>query len=361
MTRLQFLALACLFLSACAFVPKTVSRPWNRTLSDQEIPVGSVIAVSAETKSTPLLGSEALVEKKIADQATALLERRGFMVVDREPTYSLNIIYDVSTNVKEYTSTSSYSSGYAMSYQSHSGFGVILAQAVSAMMMRSVTSTQTTSIEYDVYTHLLTCEIRDQNNRIVWKCDSKVDTGNIDILGISNPLLQMALSGLPRSGEVIPRVAKLKTGRFSDYVRFYVDDRYFMCPALPNYIRMGQTLSQSNTQEPSLYGIESKKDEVALLAYLDLLETAEYAIPGKSPKNWDNITSSNLWHNVTLIGRYYLGDDQIPVNVVIHLKGTPDYYYVNSVSLVSDQEFAEYQSLHSQWIAKLEEFYDFYE
>lgn len=354
MKKILFLVLASLLLAGCATVtvPRTVYRPWSRTLMDQDIQVGASMSVSVETMSSPLLGSEKLVENRIAEKATALLERRGFTFRDSNPQYNLKISYQVTPELQEVTSNSSYSGSRSAAYTRSTNLGVMLAQSVAATSTQNAVQTQTTSVKYEVYSHLIACEISDQSGKLVWKYDSRADYSSMDILDIYTPLLQVAFSSLPTSGEVIPRVPKMKTGRYTDYASIYVKDKYIMCPALPNYIIMSE-YGQSVDRSASLrdrYGIENQYDGEAMLAFLDLLETAEYAIPGK-----------HGWEEATLMGRYIVGNYATPVNLVIDLKGTPSCYIVQKARLVNDKEYSQLQQVFNQWIQRITEYFDFFE
>jgi len=356
--------LVCLLaLSSCSTVPKTVYRPWNRILSDQEIQIGAVISIFVETKSTPLLGSEKLVEERIKEKATALLQRRGFLIRDNNPEYNLKITYQVIPGVEEITFTKNYSSGSYEAYSKSNNLGVILAQSISTAFTQNAVLSQTTSVKRDIYTHLVSCELINQNGQLVWKYDSKTNAESIDILNVYTPLLQIAISSLPSSVEIIPMVAKLKQERFNDFVNLFIINRFYMCPALPNYIQIEDSKGYDNQSSDNHQNSSwvKRSDQPALMAFIDLLETAEYAIPNSSEKKWKKPTDNMLWKNVTLMGRYRLGNNDTPVNAVIMLKGTPNCYVVSSARLVSDQEYAKLQEKHDHWVGRLKEYFNFYE
>jgi hypothetical protein len=63
-----------ILLFGCAQVPKTVIRPWKRTLSEMQIAEGSRISIVVECEETPFLGSDHLVNSKISSTATDLLD-----------------------------------------------------------------------------------------------------------------------------------------------------------------------------------------------------------------------------------------------------------------------------------------------
>jgi hypothetical protein len=88
----MYLALCNLvFIVGCAqnAVPKTVSLPWNRSLSSEKILPASRISVFVECESTLLLGSDQLVEDEIAALVGELLSRRGFSVTEQNPKYKM--------------------------------------------------------------------------------------------------------------------------------------------------------------------------------------------------------------------------------------------------------------------------------
>jgi len=332
--------IVCLLaLVGCATVPKTVYRPWNRTLSEQEIPVGAAISVSVETKSSPMLGSEELVEKRISEKATSLLQRRGFTISDNNPQFNLKITYETVPGVEEITSTSTYSGSSSAVYYRSTNWGVMLAQMISGAINQSAVKTQITSVKHEVYSHLIACELLNQSGHQVWKYDTRNSTANIDILDVYTPLLQIAFSSLPTSGEVIPRVDKLRQGRFEDYYSMYIQNRYFMCPALPNYIKTDERTAYDNYNS-GLLGLKASD---------------------RSEKSWQNPTDRNLWKGAKLIGRYRLGSEKTHVNAVIDLKGTAESYIVSSARLVSDEEYARLQEQYDRWIGRLREYYDFFE
>ena len=61
------------------------------------------------------------------------------------------------------------------------------------------------------------------------------------------------------------------------------------------------------------------KHVVALSAYIDLIQTAEYALPQGKEKN-TNPLDRDIWSKVQLGGIYYLGNDDIPRKILINLK-----------------------------------------
>ena len=98
-----------------------------------------------------------------------------------------------------------------------------------------------------------------------------------------------------------------------------------------------------------------------LPAYRDLIMTAEIAVPSGSERDWENPVSADLWRRATIGGRYVAGPDRKPVNVIIELKGTPSSYVVDKAKVVSDEEYAEFESRLALWRKALSQYFDFYE
>jgi len=369
MKKLLYFVILSAVLFGCTTVPISVPLPWNRSLSDENIPAGAVIAIEVQSQSTPLLGSESLVEKEIADKAASLLTRRGFKIADQNYQYKLKISYQIDYSLKSSSYQSNYTSNSYSSYNKSTsgGYGVILAQMV-ALSFATNKSVATTFInDYDVYYHTIACEFLTQQNRIVRKYDTRVESKDIDILRVCGPLLQIAFSELPKVENIYPRVPKLNEARFSDFIGVSIRGRRFRCPALPNYIRFAtgsgdsQSISSFNQSALSSSLIRGFEHSEATMAYLDLLETAEYALPACNEKLWVNPVYSEVWKKVVLIGKYYLGSDAQPVNVIVYLSGTPDCYIVTSCQLVNDDVYTLYQNKYNRWVQKLSEFYNFFQ
>lgn len=346
-----------ILLAGCAQVPMVVQRPWNRTLSNDAIPAGASISVNVKSVGSVLLGSDMMTEERIEDSAKALLERRGFIVTDNKPQYSLWINIKSESKTKVSTGIKSYSTSGLITSKYY-GLGVFLAQALQMNMATNATTTQVAQTETEYFLHTFGSEISNADNQIIWKNDTYIETLNVNILDVYTPLLQVAFSSLPTTGDVVPRVKKLKEGRFDDYMESFVGDRSTMCPALPHLIKFDMQFFESDGSYKGTFGVENPE---ALLAYLDLLETAEYAIPNSSVKLWSDPTDISLWKKVLIFGKYYLGNDEKPINILIHLKGTASNYVVEWCGLVDDNHYADLEQLQSKWIKTLQNYYDFYD
>lgn len=360
----MYLALCGLvLLVGCAQVPKSVSLPWNRSLSKSMIVPESRISLWVECESTPLLGSDQLVEDEIATTVKELLTRRGFIITEQNPKYKMKVQYQTEITKQKILMSSSYASSSTGNYGSgsdYSGLGVMFALAMATASASNTSYLKTIDIERDMYKHRLACEIYSESDEVIWQNETYVDSYQIDILNGYIPLLQIALSSLPSTNAVIPRVKKLNKDRLQDFANINLNRTKFMCPALPNHIRfVNSRYYDDNSHSKS--GRLGIADPQAIMAYIDLLRTAEYAIPSGTEKDWKNPTQKTLWKKATLIGRYYLGQDESPVNVVICLKGNPNYYTVDKCRLVSDEEYQGYLNQYNAWKLALVNYYSFFE
>ncbi|MDD4309735.1 MAG: hypothetical protein PHO32_05100, partial [Candidatus Cloacimonetes bacterium] len=142
MRKYIFYAVLSAVLCSCSVVPVSVELPWNRSLSEENIPAGAIIAIEVQAQSTPLLGSESLVEREIANKAASLLTRRGYLIADQNYQYKLNIYYKTQLQPRTSNSYSSYEGNSASSATYSSvgryswGYGVNLAQSIAASHAR---------------------------------------------------------------------------------------------------------------------------------------------------------------------------------------------------------------------------------
>lgn len=348
-----------LLLASCSFVPSTVARPWSRTLSEKPVLAGSSINVVAECVETPILGADYLVNKEIESIATDLLKRRGFYVTTQNPVYTLKITYgtmrwDETTAIQINESTRGIGSIFSVS--GYSGYGVMLAESIGLLAASSSGKSQTISRTYEAYKHKVTCELYANDDNPIWKYDTEANSKDANILQYSKSFLQMAFTGLPSTQAIIPIVPKLKKDKLTNFTNTYLVNKFFICPALPSYIVISTSAVSKNNYEPN--GVTSPE---ALMAYMDLLQTAEYATPIGSEADWKNPTQEHLWRKATLIGKYQLGEDKKPINVVISLIGTPSSYSVQECKLVSDDEYRAHQLRYDSWIRALQSYFQIFD
>lgn len=364
MQRLVIIIIVCtaVWLTGCAPVlPNySIQPPWNRILSDNDqLPFGTTLAIKVTGQTDPLIGNETLTEKNIKDIAQGLLERRGFKVADNANSYTMNILTKTVKEVRNVSITSATSSAYQSNYwysanASNYGLGVLMAAAV---MSAQAANNTVTNAQYDVvtYNHTLAVEIYNNSKALVWKADISWNSRELDIIDQSLTALQKVFSTLPTDDSVAPNVPKLKEARFKDYSVHIIGRRVYHSPAVPYAIRFNADIGNDGL---SFYGVKDKK---AMLAYVDLLQTAEYTLPGLNENNWSDPMDPYIWKDIVLGGRYTLGDDKEPVNVMITLKSNEMGYLVTKCQVVTDVAYDAYLSRLGRWKEILSDYYDFYE
>ena len=359
---LVLFAILTLLLFGCASTlpQQRVTPPWNRIQStNNDIPIGSQISIEVDCQTNPLIGSEVLTESGIRDVAKSLLERRGYTVAENSNQYKMKILYKADTEIKKISSSSASASSNDYLFGSNNsnfGLGVLLAAALLASgTTASTTTISTTTVDVSAFVHTFAVEIYNLRNEIEWKTDIKWDSYNLNVLDQTLTALQTVFSTLPSDYRVMPNIPKLKEFRFHDYFKQKVEGYYYHSPAVPYRIRFASSGAPDILID---YGIGNRS---ASLAYLDLLQTAEYALPGLDARKWKNPMNPNIWKKIVLGGRYTLGKQKEPVNVLISLKSDMFGYMVDKCNVVSDSAYQEYLTSLALWRETLREYYDFFE
>ncbi len=357
----MFIALGCTYLPV-----NRIEYPWSRSLGDSNVwlQAKSSLKVSVQGETLPLISQENLTADNVKVIAQSLLERRGFNLCDNN-MYELKIRYKTSKESKtassESVATKSLILGF--NYQSSFGDGVSIAQAVSALSLNNYKSIVTNhKYDYDSYCHVLAFELTDKANTQLWKTDVTWQSTQLDIFDNIIPAMQTVFSALPSNSDFVPNVRRIKNERVSDFFQTFIASSYYFSPALP-YKTMFNNLwsnkyQQINNSTAAYTGIY---DSYAILAYLDLLQTAEFALPGSDPNKWIKPLDPNIWKVVILGGKYTIGDDKKIVNVLINLTSSTNGYTVSKCRLVTDSEYASYLSLMNTWKQVLASYYNFYQ
>ncbi|MFI5252209.1 MAG: hypothetical protein ACHQQQ_07235 [Bacteroidota bacterium] len=348
-----------LILSGCASVPEEfVNRPWSRTLkSDNIISIKSTIKVEVTGITSPLLGSEELIGSQIKNHVENLLLRRGFTTNGDIPDYTLSLIYKTQRENKLNSSSMiSTSSSSASKYGTftQSSLGVNIAQVLASAVTRSSTVSTQNMVTIVSYTHAISLEIRDKSKQVVWKGESTWDSDELDILKRIKPALQIILSDLPTDHTYHPSIQEIKDTHFYNYYRLNARNVWFTCPSLPYWIIFDEF--PATTSNVPQY-IENQN---ALACYVDLIQTAEFAVPQGDESNWTKPLNPSLWQSVTMGGEYLLGPNNKPVNIIIKLVGQSEAYHVESCYIANDSEYARFQDRLTKWQAALADYYDFY-
>ncbi len=349
-----------IFLS-CTQVPKyEIWRPWTRSLSSTEkIVLGKSIKINIEGKTNPLLGKEQILRREMRSILINLLQRRGFKITNQTPDYKLIFSYNTDHEIRSSSSStilsdnlSAFSFGTLSGTGYSSGLGVSIASAVSKAISQSTLFSKQVKVDRDNYVHTISIDILDKNNKIIWVGDSKWDSRSVDIRTDIFSAIQILLSDLPSDESIFPRVREVKKDYALNYYRIYCWNNWFACPALPYRIYFSDL--RGNSKIPN-----SVYNNMAFAAYLDLMQTTEYALPvgiknAKSPLNRD------LWKKVLLGGEYYIGDSNKEYKILIKLKGESSGYIIEKCWIASDEEYQDYQEKIMRWKDFLKDYYNVY-
>ena len=356
--------LISIVIVGCATVPSLrIPQPWIRSLrSTQTIDPIAGVRVEVSGTSTPLLGNEQLTADRIRERLTYLLKRRGFSIESNSPECTVQLSYKTERSDKfrfssEVTSTNIpiYAIATSSGAGATSGLGVSIARAISALASRSTTVSKQTAEQMLSYTHTISIELRKRQEHILWKGESTWDSDELNLIREIVPAIQLILSDLPSSQATRPEVSEVKSTHVLNYYKLECEGMWFTCPALPYRIlfKEKEISSEAATSVPS--NIENPH---ALAAYVDLIQTAEYALPAGDEKDWKDPIQASLWKRVTLGGQYLLGVSRKPANILIKLTGRADGYYIDECRVASDKEFSMFSTQFSKWKQALQEYYD---
>ncbi len=348
----------------CTQVPKVrVWQPWTRTLkSNDSLSPTSSIAISVDGKTNPLLGDESLTAAKLKERLEYLMARRGFKISKDESDYEMQLTYgtDRIDKYRTFSATALFNSsniGYSSSAAlgSSSGLGVSIAQAVGAMSAYSLLMQKESVEPYISYAHTISLEIFANKDSLIWKGESTWDTQNLDILDDITPAMQLLISHLPSDSNTFPIVPLIKSDHATNYFKIVCLNRWFACPALPFRI----SFKRPSVGEAG--GLPGGINDVrAMAAYVDLIQTAEYAVP-TGDRNWSNPLSSELWKKATLGGTYILSDGGDTVNILIQLSGQKEGYIIDGCRIAKSDAFENYKKDLENWRQCLRDYFGVFE
>jgi hypothetical protein len=218
------------------------------------------------------------------------------------------------------------------------------------------------------YIHTVSAEVYNNRNICIWKSESTWKSINLDINDNILFALQLMYSDLPYDNHNAPEIAEVKNDHVINYYKLTVEDLWFSCPALPYMITFPKILNRNSNnnkvpiESPSVFihRCMDKNNRNAFAAFVDLVQTAEYAVPSGSG-SWNNPLNELLWKKVTLGGKYRFGTNKTPINILVNLKGEEYGYVVDRCLVVSDSEYAEFQQKLTDWQKVLQDYYDIYE
>jgi len=359
--------LLCLALVAgCATTPSLrVWRPWTRVTTTHTASLNPTnnVTIQVNGSTLPLLGSETLVSDQLREKFATLLQRRGYRIVNSDGDLNVMFTYhtkeEFNTSMRilnlSTTNVSNSSRATAQRLTSPLGAGVSIASAVASHSAQTSTLSSVSFDSEKSYCHTLSIEIIDRSDVPIWKGESTWTTDDLELQNSMSTAIQMLLSALPKEEDCLPIVSKLQKDKTANFFRLECHGYWFTRPALPYRIYFASIPSSSSSILP--YAVRYPE---YLPAYIDLIRTAEFALPiGRN--NYGNPLDSYLWSQVLLGGKYLIKNSNEQVNVMIQLRGESTGYTVQKCWVAKDEEFNDFLSKLREWKQALEGFFDFYE
>jgi hypothetical protein len=364
-TTLLVLSIGLWLALGCSTTPEVrVWQPWTK-VSGEVNTIGD-IQVSVDYESNPFPGSNVLKESNVESVLEELLLRRGYNV-SNDPTTSMRLLASLHTTRRDHLQTGyQYRPRYSAKYLQGSviathSVGVTIATIISSLDIKRGPQALTDIHTREGYTHTLGIMISDGNN-ILWKGESTWDSVDPDIQSHFIPSVQLLFSSLPANPEVLPKVREVNPDKGFDFFLLNCWNRWFSCPALPYRIvftRPTQGGAVSNRASSPFITTSDIQNEEAFAAYVDLLNTSEFALPkGNSKYNYplDDV----LWKKVQLGGVYDIEGKGI-TKILIDLEGYSGGYEVRKCRIPSSEEWTEYVEKKAEWESALGELFSFWE
>lgn len=365
MKKILLLVACGIVMVGCSTVPRIrVARPWRRSIEGSNpITLGAKFSVDVRSISSPLLGTEQIVNEQIKNTLEHLLHRRGFNLAPSTAEYNVQLRYKTErheqfrhSSVVGAAGITSYVSGGGTGVYSSYGRGVGIASVISAATIKSETSSSQMTEQVSYYQHTVSVDIQTSNRNPVWRGDLLWDTSTPNITPDIARHLQYLLSELPSDYSYRPEASEIKDTHVKNYYSLNCVGHRFSCPALPWSIRFPASLT--DTIETALP--REIKDPQAMAAYVDLIKNAEYALPIQSRTLYKDPTNVDIWRKATIGGRYLLGTKKRPINVIVKMRGLSDGYVVEDCRMVSDEEFDKFNRQLVAWKKVLDDYFDVY-
>lgn len=315
-----------------------IGNPWYQVRQAQAIPAGAHVSIQVTGKTATLPGEELLLQTALSGTLGGLLARRGYAVVTENPDFIAQAAYETVRREETHFPAEKDDAGnpeWLGDALPVSGWGVMAARMaeIAAPAQAKVTFPDAPAVTR--YLHTVSLEFFDSRGAQVWKGDVVWESNGPDIGRDIVSSFQFLLAALPSTGDVIPQVRKVRAAAGDSYWAVNVNPRWFACPALPHKIY---------PQCPDA----PKGLAAAMEAAADLMQTAEFAVPdGK--ENYDAPLDAANWTKVVLGGKYLLGGDTTPVNILISLEDSPAGYMINRCRVVTDADYAKFTQRLEAW------------
>jgi hypothetical protein len=228
--------------------------------------------------------------------------------------------------------------------------------AGSEAKAKSVSKTETIKS----YIHSISVEINNKTRECVWKGEATWDSGNLNLGNELQSAFQILFARLPAKYK-IPKVREIKKEKAVNFCELNIRGKWFVNPALPYRVQFVYGAAQANNTMPQ----GKIKDVRVLSAYVDLIKTAEFALPtgryyslGKVDYSYP--LENDLWSTVYLGGKYQLIPGEEKVNVLVELNGTLKGYEINKAWIATEEEYKEFEENMQDWKEALKDYFDIY-
>ena len=325
--------------------------------------------VFVEGEMLPLVGDSSILNKTLKNNLNSYLERLGYETTEDRADYRLNLKYKTKRQDKEalYGSVGySFASGlYTDVYTgkgmgAYSGLGARVALAVSEAALQAYVERKPEEKVVGLfgtitsYIHSISVEIENQGGDLIWKGESTWDSGSLNLEREILPAFQLILTQLPAEYKT-PEVKKVQEEKAGNYSQLNIRGKWFVSPALPYRTQFQYSRMQRRGSLPA----GRIEDVKALAAYVDLIKTAEFALP-KGRGDYSDPLEDALWSRVQLGRAYYLMPGQEKINVLIELSGRDEGYQVDRARIASDDEYREYEQNMQEWKEALKDYFKVY-
>jgi hypothetical protein len=349
---------AALMLSACGgSAPITLApwQPWARTLkTTTAIPAASRIRVEIKGQNNVLLGDEQLMRNKIQEKLTQVLTRKGLKA--GTDTYDFKLILTYKTDRYDKSEAAKIATPRLGGVVPFAGQGVTIAGKVGTFAPVVPPQGQSSIEQPALFQHVVSVELFSRAEMPVWKGEESWTTPDPDIQSSLTSILLVLLSDIQSDASFQPIVPEIKLTHTTNYYEQEAKGNWFYSPALPYRVTFEKPadLSQSSGLPSSI------KNPNVLAAYLDLIQTAEYALPGAGT-DWKNPVQLSNWNDATLGGQYFLGTPQKPVTIMINVTLKEDCYVVDKCWIPTPLDFKEFQDKMLRYKRVLKNYYNVFE
>lgn len=193
----------------------------------------------------------------------------------------------------------------------------------------------------------------DLGGALLWKAESQIVDAGMDIPRAVRWPLQLLVANAPSTPAQVARVHEMQNGSEKTMYLLECYGRRFQCPALPYYISFDASRRHYSTYPRSIV------DPQALAAYVDLLQSAAFAVPTGS-EDYSQPLATSLWNEALLGGRYLIGMSTTETPVLVSLVTRGGLHEVSKCWIASETEYQAFLAKRDAFKAALGRYYDVY-